>query len=117
MSIQEGEDVDEPFFERDWIERGKTYDKTKLPAFVAIAESKVLEIPPSLAIPIPKATLSVKDFLTFDLPQVSAELISTKTDLWFNTDSPKTLVNNEILSQRIPSPEFLSQLEKSFGQA
>ena len=40
MSIQEGEDVDEPFFERDWIERGKTYDKTKLPAFVAIAESK-----------------------------------------------------------------------------
>ena len=33
MSIREGEDVDEPFFEKDWIGSGKTYDKTNLPAF------------------------------------------------------------------------------------
>ena len=117
MTIREGEDIDEYFFEKDWIGRGKIYDQTKLPAFVTIAKSKVLEIPQSLAIPFPKATLSVEDFLTYDLPRVSAELISIKTDLWFSIDPPKTLVDNAILSRWIPSLEFLSQLEKSFGQA
>ena len=37
MTTQEGEDVDKPFIEKDWIGRGKIYNRTTLPAFVTIA--------------------------------------------------------------------------------
>ena len=42
-TTREGEDVDKPFIEKDWIGRGRIYNTTKIPAFVILAWSKVAE--------------------------------------------------------------------------
>ena len=49
MKTQEGEDIDKPFIEKDWIGRGKIYNRTTLPAFVTIAMSDIVEIPRNIA--------------------------------------------------------------------
>jgi hypothetical protein len=87
MTTQEGEDVYKPFIEKDWIGQGRIYNTTTLPAFVTIALSNVVEIPPNIAsTQLPELNLSITDFLAFDLPRVSSELISSKTAVWFNAE-------------------------------
>ena len=78
---QEGEleDINKPFIEKDWIGRGRIYNRTALPTFVIIAISKVIEMPPNVAsTQLPKTNLSITDFLAFDLPRMSSELIPNR---------------------------------------
>ena len=118
MKTQEGEDIDKPFIEKDWIGRGKIYNRTTLPAFVTIAMSDIVEIPRNIASnQLPAANLSIPDFLAFDLPRISSELISSKAAVWFNAEPPNTPMYNSLLRRSIPSPEFLKQIDNAFGQA
>jgi hypothetical protein len=118
MTTQEGEDVNKPFIEKDWIGRGKIYNRAILPTFITIAKSKVTEIPQNVTFThLPKANLSITDFLAFDLLHMSSELISSKTAVWFNLEPPNTPMDNALLKRSIPSPEFLKQIEDASGQA
>ncbi|KAF8801615.1 hypothetical protein BYT27DRAFT_7261749 [Phlegmacium glaucopus] len=83
-------DDDELFDEKEWIGRGKK------PSYLP--------------------NLPITDFLSFKLPRLSSEIISSKTSTWFSTDKPTA--NNSILILRpVPSPEFLNNLEAAYGQA
>jgi hypothetical protein len=120
MITEEGEDISQPFIEKDWIGRGQIYNTATIPTFVIIASSKVTEIPQNVtSTQLPMANLSVIDFLSYELPRVSSELISSKTGLWFNHEPPNISMDsdNTLLRRSIPSPDFLKQLEIAFGQA
>ena len=112
------EDVDKPFIEKDWIRRGRIYNRTTLPTSVTIAISKLIEIPPNVAsTQLPNSNLSITDFIAFDLPHMSSELISSKTAVWFNVEPPNTPMDSGLLKRGIPSPEFVKQIEDAAGQA
>jgi hypothetical protein len=74
MTTQEGEDINEPFIEKDWIGQGRIYNATTIPTFVILARSKVAEIPQIVtSAQLPNTNLSVTDFLSCELPRVSSE--------------------------------------------
>jgi len=111
-------DDDELFEEKEWIGRGKKYDWAVLPGYVTSAKNSSLEIPDFFArqAPLPQETLSISNFLSFKLPRLSSEIISTKTSAWFSTDSPTTNTN-VLLSRPVPAPEFIKNLETVYSQA
>ena len=118
MTTFEGEDIDKPFFEKDWIGRGRIYNMTTIPTHVIMARSKVMEIPHQVAsAQLLNTNLSIKDFLSSDLPRVSSKLISSKTSLWFNPEPPNIPISHTLLRGSIPSPDFLKQLDDNSGQA
>ena len=118
MATREGEEVDKPFIEKDWIGRGKVYDATRIPIFVIMARSKAAEIPHNvISVQLPKTSLSVTEFLSCELPRVSSELISSKASVWFNPQPPNIPMDSTLLRRSIPSPIFLKQLEDASGQA
>lgn len=104
----------------DW-ERTDLIDNTAtIPTSVIIASSKVAEIPQNVtSTQLPMANLSVIDFLSYELPRVSSELISSKIDVWFNREPPNISMDldNTLIRRSIPSHDFLKQLEVAFGQA
>ncbi|KAF8817041.1 hypothetical protein BYT27DRAFT_7204832 [Phlegmacium glaucopus] len=81
--------------------------------FFAILSAKdaSLEIPENFThqAQLPHPTLAIVDFLSFKLPRLSSEIISSKTSTWFSTDSP-TANNDALISRPVPSPEFIKNL-------
>ena len=109
-------DDDVPFTESDWIGQGKNY--ANVPAFVHWKKDNEMEIPQNFLqnARLPEAKLSVKEFVTLKLPQISSEIISNKVTGWFSEDPPSTS-NMQTLQRSIPSPTFITQLEEAVGQA
>ena len=108
MSTQEGEDIEKPFIEKEWIRRGRIYDTKTNPTFVNLARSKATEIPQNItSTQLPKTNLSISEFLSCELPRVSSELISSKTSLWFNP-SIQFLC---LLDTCVPSDQALPYIE------
>ncbi|PPQ73525.1 hypothetical protein CVT25_012435 [Psilocybe cyanescens] len=110
-------DDDEFFKEEEWIGKGKKYDWEKLPGYVTSAKNTSLKIPETFLhhAQLPQSNLSVADFLLFKLPQLSSEIISSKTSTWFSADKPTT--NNILVSRPVPSPDFINNLKAAYGQA
>jgi hypothetical protein len=116
MTTQEGEDIDKPFIETEWIQRGRIYNKTTIPIFVFLARSKVTEIRQHISsTQLSKTNISISDFLSCELPRVSSELISSKTSLWFNPEPPNIPMDSTVLRRSVPSPDFLKELEDAFS--
>jgi hypothetical protein len=110
------DDIDEPFVEKEWIGRGRKYDWAKLPAFVTNARREIMAIPQKFHHTLPNPNLSVIEVLSSELPHVSAELISSKTNTWFSTNEPN--INYDILiSRSVPLAEFIDKLDAASGQA
>lgn len=113
-----GEDIHQPFIEKEWIGRGKIYNTTTIPIFVIMAKSKVAEIPQNvISVQLPKTSLTVTEFLSCELPRVSSELISSKASLWFSHEPPNIPMDSALLRRSVPSSDFLKQLEDASGQA
>lgn len=111
-------DDDELFEEKVWIGRGKKYDWANLPGSVTSAKNASLEVPGDFLhrAHLPPSNLSVANFLSFKLPRLSSEIISSKTSTWFSPDEPAT--DNDILILRpVPLPEFIHSLDTNYGQA
>jgi len=111
-------DDDELFEEKEWIGRGKKYDWSNLPGCVTSAKNTSLEIPEDFLrqAHVPPSNLSVDNFLSFELPRLSSEIISSKTSTWFSSNVP-TADNNVLISWPVPSPEFINSLDAAYGQA
>ena len=106
-----------PFIEKDWIGIGKQYPKTNTPHEVQWAKEERLEIPELVHLKhIPAPNLPVTQFLTYELPPQSAEIITTKAQSWFHRDLPTNNIH-ELLKRPIPPTAFLRDLETEFGQA
>ncbi|KAF8148090.1 hypothetical protein B0H34DRAFT_669139 [Crassisporium funariophilum] len=111
-------DDDDFFEEEEWIGRGRVYDWANLPGCVTSAKNATLAIPQNFVGQgqLPKSSLSVMDFLSFKLPRLSSEIISSKTSTWFSTDKPNTDVE-VLLLRPIPSSQFIHNLDAVYGQA
>lgn len=71
-------DDDVPFIESEWIGQRKKY--ADVPVFVQWKKEKDMEIPLDFlqSTNLPEPTLSVNEFLTCKLPQISSEIILNK---------------------------------------
>ena len=102
-------DNDELFHAKDWIGRGDSGERARIQQIVKIPENFAKQC-------LPQSSLSVTELVSFKLPRVSSEFISTKVISWFSTDEPT--IDYSILTTRpIPSREFLSKLNDAAGQA
>ena len=103
------------FVERELIEVGKRYGG---PGFSEAEMLARLAIPNRLSelAKLPKQDISVTQFIACQLPHVSSEFITTKTDKWFSNDAPQEDYTT-FLSRPTPSKEFLGVLEKVIGQS
>jgi hypothetical protein len=110
-------DEDVSFIEDDWIGQGKKY--TEVPDFVRWKKDSYMEIPFDFLqhANLPEPELSVKEFIALKLPRISSEIISDKAAKWFTDNYPSTSDSQILLRRSIPSPTFLTQLEKAVGQA
>lgn len=108
-------DGTKPFIESEWIQVGKQYPKDP-PLPVHWARLDKLSIPQEFESFLPAPSLPITKFLALQYPQQSSGLISTKAQAWFSPDNPTTDIAS-LMSWPIPLKQFLSILEKSFGQA
>ncbi|KAF8167513.1 hypothetical protein B0H34DRAFT_854442 [Crassisporium funariophilum] len=110
-------DDDTPFVENNWIGQRKKY--TDVPAFVRWKHDKDLEIPPTSikCANFPEPDLTVNEFITFNLPRISSEIISNKVGMWFSKDAPNILNAQTVIDRSVPSPVFLNRLKEAAGQA
>lgn len=110
-------DDDVIFVENEWINQGEK--NTNVPPFVRWKKDKDMEIPLSFlqCIKFPNPDISVNEFLAYELPRVSSEIISNKVAKWFSQEPPSILNMQILLKRSIPSSTFLTQLEEASGQA
>ena len=112
------DDVDESFVEKEWIGKGRKYDWAELPAFVTNARREIMAIPQNFyqGSGLPNPNISVIEFLSKNLPHISAELIHSKTNTWFSTNEPN-IGYDILLSRSVPSGDFIKKLDAASGQA
>ncbi|KAF4618012.1 hypothetical protein D9613_012840 [Agrocybe pediades] len=109
-------DVDEKFQADKWFGHGINYNSDTLPACVTEEKEKSEHIPPELD--NFSVDLSVTQFLQHTTPKLSAEIIHTKTTIWFSRDEPMQLEDvKSLLSRPVPSKDFLAELDAAYGQA
>ncbi|KAF8797488.1 hypothetical protein BYT27DRAFT_7237241 [Phlegmacium glaucopus] len=110
-------DNDGVFVESEWIKVGKIYGAPGFPDFVCAEKLARLAIPDEFIQLVKlKQDISVTQFVTHELPRVSSEFITTKTDKWFSNDTPTENYTN-LLTRPAPSREFLEVLDKVIGQS
>ena len=103
--------------EREWIGIGKKYPVFgEVPAFIQAARSRTLAMPPACSAYIPSQQMSITDLLKATLPVQSSALIMHSAAGAFSKEEP-----NEDLTcletRPIPPKDWLSELERDFGQA
>lgn len=109
--------VHPPIFNpNEWIGKGKIFDIKIIPQSVLDAHSATLVIPPTYLEHIPSPDLSVTDFLKTSLPTRSPTIVIVKVKHWFSHDLPDSDVSY-LKTRSIPSANFLTELNKAFGQA
>ena len=65
---------------------------------------------------LPSSNVPVVDFVAWELPHLSSEIIPTKAEKWFSKDSP-SISFHVLLSRPVPSGEFVRKLDIAYGQA
>ena len=66
---------------------------------------------------LPSPDVLVADFVAWELPRVSSEIISTKPEIWFSKNAPSINSIQVILSRPVPSREFVRRLDIAYRQA
>ena len=105
------------FNEQEWIGIGKR-ECTDLPNFVKAAREASRVAPDSVLkmVHLPGPDVMVADFVAWELPRVSSEIILTKPDTWFSKNTPSIDIQ-VLLSQPVPSGEFVKRLDIAYRQA
>ena len=101
----------------EWIGIGKKYPVSgEVPAYIEAARSRVLAVPHIYSSYIPSQNMSITDLLKAELPAQSSALIVHAAAGAFSKEDP-----NEDLTclktRPIPPKDWLTKLEKEFGQA
>ena len=105
------------FHEREWIDTGKQ-EHVDLLDFVKSTREAARVVPDDVLrmVHLPSPNVLVVDFVAWELPRLSSEIISTKAETWFSKDSPSINIHI-LLSRPVPSEEFVKKLDIAYQQA
>ncbi|KAI0629632.1 hypothetical protein C8Q77DRAFT_1065756 [Trametes polyzona] len=104
------------FIPTEWIGCGKVYPSADTPEFIEAARREVLTIPSWYTTLLPDSKLSVLEFLALPLPTQPSVLVNYDAQRVFSFDSPTDSLTM-LVNRPIPSPEFIQDMHKAFGQA
>jgi hypothetical protein len=96
-------EADGVFYEHEWIGTGKK-EHVNLPDFVKTAREAARLVPDNVLTMayLPSPNVLVADFVAWDLPHLSSEIISTKAEMWFSKDLSSISIH-VLLSRPVPS--------------
>jgi hypothetical protein len=117
IDISDSEDDHQEWDEKYWIGVGKKFPVSgEVPAFIEVARSKALALPPVYSLYIPSPKMSITDLLKTKLPVQSSALIMHSAAGAFSKEKPNEDMTR-LKTRSIPPKAWLEQLEKDFGQA
>lgn len=104
------------FNPKEWIRHNRKY--RDVPRHVSDTLVSLQKIPRSEKSSLfPPSDTPIKEFIEFELPTLSAEIIATKTSAWFSTESPQPNAFQLLNIWSVPPSAFLAKLESAMGQA
>lgn len=100
----------------EWIGIGKVYPHEDVSPEVQYGRKQIYTIPDDAQTCLPHVSMPITLFSTLILPSLSSAFITTNPDIWFS--HRESTAEIDLLMQRpIPSKDFITSLDRSFGQA